>query len=75
MPEMLVAGKAMAARRRPAQHRPATSKRWAKTVIHVVLLDNGRVRQLPWLAATAYEITAFAGITAFGGIPAFPLNP
>jgi hypothetical protein len=57
------------------QHRSATSKRRAKTVIHVVLLDNGRVRQLPWLAATAYEITAFPGITAFGGIPAFPLNP
>ena len=43
--------------------------------MHVVLLANGRIRELPWLAATPGDITAFPGITAYGGVPALPPNP
>ncbi len=46
------------------QQRPAAGVRPPATV---VLIDDGHVRQLPWLAATATEVTAFAGITAIGG--------
>jgi hypothetical protein len=54
------------------QRRPATPQRKAVTRVHVVLLANGRVRELPWLAAIPADITAFPGITANGGVPAVP---
>jgi hypothetical protein len=57
------------------QHRPATPQRKAVTRVHVLLLANGRIRELPWLAATPGDITAFPGITAYGGVPALPPNP
>jgi hypothetical protein len=49
------------------QQRPAAGVKPPATVATVVLIDDGHVRQLPWLAATATEVTAFAGITAIGG--------
>jgi hypothetical protein len=54
------------------QRRPATPQRKAVTRVHIVLLANGRARELPWLAATPADITAFPGITANGGVPALP---
>jgi len=56
------------------QHRPATTRRKAATLIYVVVLDNGRVtRQLPWLAGTVNDFTVFPGIVnAAGGIPPLP---
>lgn len=56
------------------QRRPATPPRKAVTRVHVVLLANGRIRELPWLAGTTADITAFPGITADGGVPALPPN-
>jgi hypothetical protein len=32
----------------------------------------GHVTKLPWLAATANEVTAFPGTTAFGANPDYP---
>lgn len=42
----------------------------AKAVVHVLLLDGGRVTDLPWLAATGGETTAFPGILAIMAMPA-----
>jgi len=58
------------------QHRPGTAQRKAVTRVHILLLDNGRrIRELPWLAGTPADITAFPGITANGGLPVLPPNP
>ena len=60
------------------QHRRATSKSKAVTLAHVLLLDNGTVTELPWLAGFASDqnvVTAFPGMTSYGGAPPFPLNP
>jgi hypothetical protein len=54
------------------QRRPATAQRKAVTRVHIVLLANGRVRELPWLAGIPADITAFPGITASSGVPALP---
>ena len=37
--------------------------------VRIVLINHGHVTQLPWLDATANEVTAFPGITAIG-VPA-----
>jgi hypothetical protein len=34
--------------------------------VSIVLINHGHVTQLPWLGATASEVTAFPGITAIG---------
>jgi hypothetical protein len=44
----------------------------AKAVVRVLLLDRGRVTDLPWLAATGGETTAFPGILAIMAMPAAP---
>ena len=54
------------------QRRPATAQRKAVTRVHIVLLANGRIRELPWLAGIPADITAFPGITASGGVPVLP---
>ena len=41
----------------------------ASADVRIVLVNHGHVTQLPWLDATANEITAFPGITAIG-VPA-----
>jgi hypothetical protein len=41
----------------------------AKAAVHVVLLDDGRVSYLPWLAATGGETTAFPGVLALMAMP------
>jgi hypothetical protein len=43
----------------------------AKAVARVMLLDNGRVSYLPWLAATGNEITAFPGLLAIMAITTY----
>jgi hypothetical protein len=52
------------------QHRPRAPGRPSLTTVHVVLLDNGRIRQMPRLEhlVTGY-ITAFPGITGYAGNP------
>ena len=41
----------------------------AKAVARVMLLDNGHVSYLPWLAATGNETTAFPGVLAIMAMP------
>jgi hypothetical protein len=41
----------------------------ASAVVRVVLLDGGHVTDLPWLAATGGETTAFPGILAIMAMP------
>jgi hypothetical protein len=40
-----------------------------ETALHTVLLRDGHATQLPWLAATAGQITAFPGVSAIGDSP------
>jgi hypothetical protein len=47
----------------------------AKPVVHVLLLDGGHVTDLPWLAATGGETTAFPGILAIMAMPAASQGP
>jgi hypothetical protein len=41
----------------------------AKAVVRVVLLHDGQVSYLPWLAATGNETTAFPGLLAIMAMP------
>jgi hypothetical protein len=41
----------------------------AAATVHIVLLARGQVSQLPWLAATASEVTSFPGLMAIGMPP------
>ena len=43
----------------------------AKATVRVLLLDGGRVTDLPWLAATGGETTAFPGILAIMVMPTY----
>jgi hypothetical protein len=58
------------------QHRPRTPEHYNLSALHVVLLDNGRVRQLPWLDHLVdVYFTAFPGITSYDWVPQLPLGP
>jgi hypothetical protein len=41
----------------------------AKAVVHALLLDGGHATNLPWLAATGGETTAFPGVLAIMAMP------
>jgi hypothetical protein len=46
-----------------------------KAAARIVLLAGGRVALLPWLDATASEVTAFPGIMSIGMPPAAEPEP
>jgi hypothetical protein len=56
------------------QHRPASRGQMAMTVVHVLLLDNGKATELPW-QAVPLQAVAFPGITGWSGFPALPPAP
>jgi len=58
------------------QHRPRTAAHYSLSTVHVVLLDNGRVRQVPWLGDLAdMFFIAFPGITSYDWVPHLPPSP
>jgi hypothetical protein len=55
------------------QHRPRTPEHYNLSTVHVVLLDNGRVRPLPWMEHLVdVYFTAFPGITSYDWVPHLP---
>jgi hypothetical protein len=58
------------------QHRPRTPEHYNLSTVHVVLLDNGRIRQVPWMDHLVdVYFTAFPGITSYDWVPHLPPSP
>jgi hypothetical protein len=55
------------------QHRPRTPQHYNLSTVHVVLLDNGRIRQVPWMEHLVdVYFTALPGITSYDWVPHLP---